>query len=108
MKAYQVKEGATMWVFTEASAVLSKGRRLIAKGDLMFTEIVMDPIRMANGQRLDPEMYLDGFASVVDSAVRNGYFVFRMDPYGENPEEMVAIAHNDLKLAGENRSVWGW
>jgi hypothetical protein len=107
MKCYEVKSGATMWVFTDESVVAGKGEKRVAIGDEMFTEIVLDPIRVANGHALSPDLFIEGFPNKMLKAVERGYYVFYMDPYSDS-EEMVAIHHHNLKLVGEEREQWRW
>jgi len=103
MKIFEVKPGAEILVFTEESVLQSKGRKVVAKGGELFSEILIDPISVANGRDLDPEFYLEGFPHKMWKATRKGYYIFQ-----EGGEDIFAIHHTDLKMANGDRETWMW
>lgn len=93
MRAYLVAPGARVWEFTEETAALGKGKSRIVESEEMFTEVVYDPVMLANGCALDPELYAEGFPHKVWKAAKAGYFVFHQGGY-----TMTAVHGNDLRV----------
>lgn len=93
MKAYIVKPGAQVWKFTEESMVEGKGVFETVQDEKMYTDVVFDPVMLANGNALDPELYAEGFPHKMCQAARKGFYVFHEGNY-----EMTAVHSIDLEV----------
>jgi hypothetical protein len=95
MRAYIAELGTEVWEFTEESVLSGKGNlRFLEKEKMYFAEdIEMDPVRLANGQHLDPDLYAEGFPNRMALAAKKGWFIFH-----DGNDGYVGIHANDLEV----------
>lgn len=76
MRAYIVPKGARIYTFTQESFVRGKCETGLLDAERIYYDVVIDPVRVANGHALDPDLWYRGFSWKAQRAAEKGYSVF--------------------------------